>query len=81
MDERPSGVAEVLSILYIALGVADLVIVADIVSGGELHRWGARRIRAMYRWAVEPLRREADMRRQAAWVIWEAMQLLEDATP
>lgn len=81
MDEQhrdPTGT--VLSVLYVALVFADLLIVADVISGGELHRWAGRQARGVYRWATEPLQREADTRREAAWVIWEAMQLLEDAS-
>lgn len=80
MDEQHRDTAgTVLSALYVGLVFADLVIVADVISGGELHRWAARQARSVYRWATEPLQREADTRREAAWVIWEAMQMLEDA--
>lgn len=64
--------------LSLVLMCVDVVIVADILSGGNLHRWGARQARAMYRWATEPMQREAEVRRQAAWLIWEAMQVLEE---
>lgn len=68
----------VISIIYVALVAADIAVVADIISGGNLHRWWTRRTRALYRWASDPFQREAEVRRQASWVVWEAMQLLEE---
>lgn len=80
MEERhPGTIDHVVSGLYLALVIADAVIVADVLSGGNLHRWGSRQSRALYRWVTEPMQVEADVRCQAAWVIWEAMELLEEA--
>lgn len=78
-EHHPDAAERVLAIVYIGLVLADMVIVADVVSGGNLHRWWTRRTRAVYRWVTEPLQQEADVRRETAWLIWEAMQLLEEA--
>lgn len=78
-EHHASGAETIISVLYIGLVLADVIIVADIVSGGNLYRWWKRQTTRVYRWATEPLQQEAEVRREAAWVIWEAMQLLEDA--
>ncbi len=74
-----STTGTVLSAAYTALVLADLVVVVDIISNGALHRWAARHARSLYRQITDPLRSEAEMRRASAWVVWEAIQLLEEA--
>lgn len=77
-----SRVEHVLAAVYVALVLADALIVVDVLAAGALHRWAARRARWAYRSVAGPVQHEAEIRRQAAWVVWEAMQLLEEgATP
>lgn len=77
MPEGSAGAA--LTVAYTAVALADLIVVADIISNGALHRWAVRQIRAAYHAVTDPFAHEAEVRKASAWVVWEAMQLLEEA--
>ncbi len=78
-SDASSRVEVVVSAVYTTLVLADALIVINVLTGGNLQRWAVRQCRAVYRAVVGPFEQEAEIRRAASWLVWEAMQVLEEA--
>lgn len=75
-DQAPDPLLTATRVLLLAIYMVDLVVVIDLATHGQVRE----RLAAWWRRNVaRPLARRAELRKAEAWVVWEALRIVEGA--